>query len=317
VAFEPDVGRIEYTYAMPKIPDAVLLFFAPEHWGEVERFSNLCSETYKFDEREKRAVSGVRQHFDKACTFRRLARQLTPGLRLDRDQLNTHGFTPAERSQEVAAVIEAALVELYSCVDCTVKVLRAIYGRRTKGFKDSTRALFRNVDAITGDFPDALREAIRSATWFGRLLFLRDELTHLGTGSCRLPHDSDTARYLHLGIKEHGKPLEIEDIFGWLDLLFDQINLFLGQVFGFLRGTLSDAPVNQICGMVQGRMLVRRVVPTQPLDSSSGICMSWIWFEKLDAPTCPFVAHCGAYARTRGGAAATAGGADAVSASTK
>ncbi len=301
---------------MPKIADA-LLFFAPELWGEVERFSNLCSETYKFDERGKRALSGVQQHFAKAVTFRRLAEQLAPGLRLDLDQLNAQGFTPAERSKEVAAVIESALVELYSCVDCTAKVLRAIYGPRSKGFKDSTRFLFRNVDAITGDFPDALREAIRGAMWFGRLLFLRDELTHLGTGSCALPHDSDKVRYLHFGIKEHGKPLEIEDIFTWLDWLFDRINLFLGQVFGFLRGTLSDTPVYQMCGMVQGRMLMRRVVPTQPLDSSSGICMSWMWFEKPDAPTCPFAARCGAYARTRGGAAAAEGGDDAVSVSTK
>ena len=76
---------------------------------------------------------------------------------------------------------------------------------------------------------------------------------------------SDKARYLHFGIKEHGKHLEIEDIFIWLDQLFAQINLFLGQVFGFLRNTLSDTPVIQICGMVQGRMLMRKVVPTQPL----------------------------------------------------
>jgi hypothetical protein len=34
----------------PKVAD-VLLFFAPELWGEVERFSNLSRETYKFDER--------------------------------------------------------------------------------------------------------------------------------------------------------------------------------------------------------------------------------------------------------------------------
>jgi hypothetical protein len=287
----------------PKVADA-LLFFAPELWGEVERFSNLSIETYKFDERGKRALSGVRQHFDKAGTFRSLAVQLAPGLRLDRDQLNAQGFTPAQRSREVAAVIEAAVVELYSCVDCTAKVLRAAYERRTKGFKDSTRSLFRNVDAITGDFPDALKEAIRGASWFARLLFLRDELTHLGTGSCDLPHDSNKARYLHFGVKEHGKPLEIEDIFTWLDQLFAHINLFLGQVFSFLRNTLSDTPVIQMCGMVQSRMLMRKVVPTQPLDSSSGVCMSWMWFEKPDAPTCPFAARCGAYSATRGSAAA-------------
>ena len=49
----------------PKIADA-LLFFAPELWGEVERFSHLCSRTYAFDDRAQRALAGVRQHFEKA-----------------------------------------------------------------------------------------------------------------------------------------------------------------------------------------------------------------------------------------------------------
>jgi hypothetical protein len=115
-------------------------------------------------------------------------------------------------------------------------VLRAIYGRRSSGFKDSTRSLFTNVDAITGDFPDALKEVIRGADWFKRLLFLRDELTHLGTGSCHLPEAIDTISYMHFGIKEGNKPLVLDDVFAWLDGQFERVNLFLGQVFNFLRG---------------------------------------------------------------------------------
>ena len=110
-------------------------FLLPSFGERLSVSRNLATETYKFDERGKRALSGVRQHFDKAGTFRRLARQLAPGLRLDRDQFNAQGFSPAQRSQEVAAVLEAAVVELYSCVDCTAKVLRAIYERRTKGLE--------------------------------------------------------------------------------------------------------------------------------------------------------------------------------------
>lgn len=170
--------------------------------------------------------------------------------------------------------------------------------RRASGI--STRSLFRNVDAITGDFPDVLKEAIRGADWFDRLLFLRDELTHLGAGTCHLKPDTTKATYQHFGVREAGKVLEIEDVFAWLDALFERINLFLGQVFRFLRGTLSSSSVHVMCGMVQGRMLMRVVDPTQPLDSGSGTCMSWIWFEKPDAPDCPFAAQCGAYARTRG-----------------
>jgi len=162
----------------PRIADA-LLFFAPEHWGEVERFSHLCSGTYAFDERGQRALAGVKQHFEKAGIFRGLAATICPRLRIDRDQINAQGFTPATHSREMAAVIEASIVELYSCIDCTAKVLRAIYGQRSTGFRESTRSLFAKVDDIGGDFPDALKDAIRRADWFPRLLFLRDELREI------------------------------------------------------------------------------------------------------------------------------------------
>jgi hypothetical protein len=283
---------------MPKIASH-LLFFAPEIWGELERFSHLYSGTYAFSAREQRALAGIGQHFEKAVTFRRIAEGIRPNLRIDRDQLNTQGFTPAEHSRELAAVVEASIVELYSCIDCTTKVLRAIYGKRSRGFTDSTRGLFKRVDTIGGDFPDALKDVIRGANWFERLLFLRDELIHLGAGSCHLAEGAESVSYHHFGIKEGDKPLIIDDVFAWLDGQFQAINLFVGQVFNFLRGTLSNKPVHVMCGMVEGRMLMRVVDPTQPLDSSSGTCLSWTWFEKPDAPTCPFAASCGAYTRMR------------------
>jgi hypothetical protein len=152
-------------------------------------------------------------------------------------------------------------------------------------------------------FPDPLKEIIRGAGWFGRLLFLRDELTHLGAGVCHLPERAETVTYMHTGVTEDGKPLIVDDIMAWLDGQFAAVKLFLGQVFGFLRGTLGPAPVMLICGMVEGRMLMRFVDPTQPLDWSNGRCQSWVWFERPDAPTCPFTGRCGAYARVRGGAA--------------
>ena len=130
-------------------------------------------------------------------------------------------------------------------------MLRAIYGKRSRGFKDSTLGLFVNIDAITGEFPNALKDAIREADWFARLLFLRDELIHLGTGACDLPHGPEKARYMHFGIKEDDKPLILDDVFAWLDGQFQVIDLFLGKVFNLLRGTLSSKPVHQMCGMVE------------------------------------------------------------------
>jgi len=284
---------------MPPSRSATVRIFAPELWGEVGRFSNLCSETYKFSDREQRALSGVQQHFDKAITFQRLAEKLRPNLKIDLEQINALGFTPAENSQELATVIEAAILEAYSSVDCTAKVLHAIYGKKSSGFKESTRSLFTNFDKIKGEFPDAIKDIFRGVDWYKNLLFLRDELTHLGTGLCQLVEQTMNVSYMHVGIKIGGKPLIIDDVFAWLSNLVNVVNVFLGQIFHFLRKSLKSTPVMQICGVVEGRMLMRYVDPTEELTFASGTCFSYQWFEKPDAPTCPFVVGCGAYARTR------------------
>lgn len=105
---------------------------------------------------------------------------------------------------------------------------------------------------------------------------------------------------MHVGLKTDGKPLIEDDVFTWLLGRVEAVNLFLGQIFQFLRKSLKSTPVIQFCGMVEGRMLMRYVDPTEEdITFASGDCFSYRWFEQPDAPTCPFVAHCGAYARTR------------------
>lgn len=122
---------------MPKIADA-LLMFVPEHWGQVERFIRFYAHTYSLNARDQRAVVGVRNHFDKASRLLELAQKLRPNLMIDHEQLETQGFTPAANAAEIATVIEASILELYSCLDCTVQVLRAIYGKTSRGFKESS-----------------------------------------------------------------------------------------------------------------------------------------------------------------------------------
>lgn len=257
---------------MPPARAATVRIFAPEFLGQVELFSNFCSETYKFNARQQRALAGVRQHFDKAGIFQSLAEKLRPTLAVDRAQISEHGFTPAENSRQLATVIEAAIMEVYSAVDCTAKVLRAIYGPSTRGFRDSTRFLFHSFDSITGDFPDAIKDILRNAGWYEDLRFLRDELTHLGTGSCYLADDTEAVSYMHFGIKTEGKPLIVDDVFKWLLTLIAVVNDFLGRIFLFLRSSLKSTPVMQICGVVEGRMLMRYLDPTQEVTFASGQC---------------------------------------------
>lgn len=278
---------------------ATVRLFAPELWGQVETFSRLCSGTYAFNKRAQRALAGITQHFEKAVIFQTLASKLRPNLEIDRKELDDQGFTPAANSRELAAVIEAAVVELYSSVDCTAKVLHAIYGGTSRRFKESTRSFFQNFEAIEGTFPDALKTVLRDVDWYQDLCFLRDELTHLGTGTCHLGKTGASVTYMHGGIRVDDKPFIVDDVFAWLSRLVDTVNAFLGRVFYLLRQTLTSNRVYQLCGMVEGRMLMRYVNPTEQLTFDSGECGSYHWFEQPDAPACPFMSQCGAYARTR------------------
>lgn len=275
-----------------------LLIFAPERWGQVERFANLHSGTYSFSAREGRALSGVTAHFDKAQIFLALSEELKSGLILDRDELNAQGFTPAHRSRKMAAVVEAFVTELYSTVDCTAQVLRAVFGRDARGFRSSTSYLFTNWDKIDG-LPQEITDAIREAEWYLPLRYLRDELTHCATGHCRLDSETGLVGYAHFGMKKDDKPLIYDDILHTMKKNLDAVNVFLGQIFHHLVSTLGDTPVSQMCGMTRGRILMRDVVPTEPLSFDSGTCKSFEWFELPENPDCPFAADCGAYTRTK------------------
>lgn len=91
--------------------------------------------------------------------------------------------------------------------------------------------------------------------------------------------------------------LSIPDIFVWLDEMLNHVNRFLGVVFLHLNRSLGPKPVFQMCGMVEGRLLHRFVVPSGQLTFDSGECGAWVWFELPQYPDCPFKDHCGAYGR--------------------
>lgn len=290
---------------MPPEKLPVLLMFAPDRWGQVERFQNLYSASFNFTPLQKRFVSGVTNHFNKALTLEALAEKLRPNLEIDRRELEEKGHTPALHSNELSAVIEAAILELYSSVDCAAKVVIAIYSQRAvRGLKDSTRGLFHNTDKITGPFPETLKTALRDAAWYEDLRFLRDELTHRQTGSCNLDDKTKIISYMHPGIIREGRAYIIDDIFAWFRAKLDAINRFLGVVFHELNTLLLPTPVHIICGMTEGRMLMRQVDPSKALTFDSGVCLSHLWFDKPGNVSCPFLAHCGAYRAAKEGRSA-------------
>lgn len=281
---------------MPRVA-AALLMFVPERWGQLDHFSKLHGNTYKFDQWQRRALAGVGSHLRKTLILHELGLKLKPGLEDDHRWLDEHGHSPMTNSAELATVLEAAFLELYSSIDCTAKVLRAVYGPTTRGFKESTSGMFKNADRFEGSFPPELKEAIRDATWYWRLRTVRDELTHLSTGHVRWDRETDIVNYSNFDLPEQGKFFDIPDVFAWIGEMYDHVNRFIGIAFHYMNGTLGSEPVFQLCGMVEGRGLHRYVNPTEKLTFHSGECGAWAWFELPENPDCPFKDHCGAYQR--------------------
>jgi hypothetical protein len=276
--------------------------FAPEYWGEVGKFKQFYATTHDFKPDTKKAVSGIRGHYDKAIKLRALAAKLAPNMSIDNAELQEKGFTAAANSQEVSAVLEEVFTELYSSIDCACNVIATIY-KRCRNLPQSTRKLFdRATNGKIGEFPNELVAAFVKAVWYNELRMIRDELTHSDIGSCRQAQDGKIS-YMHTGIKRGDSVLIIPDIFAKLDELFNGVNLFLGDVFQFLNQDLKAEPIDAFCGFFFGRGYARKLVIAEQIDFNSGVCQSRQWFDNEPDFRCPFASTCDAYARA--GAAST------------
>jgi hypothetical protein len=278
---------IEYTVRM----------FAPEYWGEVDRFSAYFRASFpEAKKQERRALTGVDAHFRKALLMQSVALRLLPTLEIDKNQLDTQGFTPAQQAKELSSVIETVILELYAAVDCTRQV---VYHRcPVRGLRDSTRATFEAVQSgRLQTLPKELLSAFGEATWFDPLRQLRDSLVHWDIGSVHQDRATGKVRYCHNGLGTAQRALAIEDIFARLDSDIGTVNQFIGQVFRYLRTLLKDEPTQVTCGMHNGRVLIRKLYPDENLTFQSGTCLSVNWIEVDGIPSCPLL--CEAYKRAK------------------
>ncbi len=283
-----------------KTPTALILYFTPERWGELDRFRNFYSTTHRFDRRTTDRVRGISSHFHKAHTLHSLAVRLRPSLAQDNERLEAEGYSPATNARELNAVIETILCELYASLDCTAQLLRALYGNLPGVPSKSTRKLFANaVDGkIDGRFPETLLDAIvTAAPWVADLRHLRDTIAHSDTGSCHLDSESDVVRYMNSAMGPSNRAHVIDDIFSDVEQYFSSVNQLLGVIFRFLNSQLNDSETQQFCGVFFGRMYTRLVRPSEAIDFHAGRCQSHRWFDKEENSTCPFVDKCGAYQR--------------------
>ncbi len=280
---------------------AIVRVFAPEKWGQGERFTKFYSGTFNyFDNWEKKAVTGAINHFTKAMVLKTLSAKVKPNLEIDLQQLEKNGYTKAENSKELSAIIETIFTELYSSIDCMTTIVFAVF-KKCRGLPKSTRNMFKNIrnGKVCNDFPEALRSAFQEAIWFDQLRSIRDELTHSDLGQCHLDKNTGLVTYIHTGLKRSGKSLVIDDIFQKVDFFFEEVNKFLGRVFFYLNSLLKNEPIPQICGFFFGRVYERHVIPSLATDFNSGTCDSHRWFDLPANPKCPFADSCGAYASAK------------------
>lgn len=272
--------------------------FAPEQWGQIDLFTTFFASSFPSAKPvERRATSGVGSHLRKAIVLRALSMHIAPTLVIDHQQLSEKGYTPAERATELAAVVENVFTELYSSVDCARKVLSARFPVR--GMPDSTRKTFSRAQSgkFDGLLPDGLVAAIKEADWYEPLRTLRDELTHSDIGSVHQDQTTGIVSYTHRGLGTGEQAFIIEDIFARMDADIQAVNQFLGVLFFHLNALLTDATTVQLCGLHQGKALIREIRPEPVLTFDSGKCLSVAWIEVDGKPTCPLL--CGAYWRTK------------------
>lgn len=290
--------RGNYPVHTQKLP--TVRYFAPETWGAVERFSHLSAETYHFPPHIHGCVTGTTANFQRAELLRKIAMEMVPLLQADRAELEAKGFTQAEEGRKLTAVLESSVTALYSSLDSARKVVTHVFSKH-QGLPESTRKTFQNSadGKLDPRLPERIRHAFATASWYPRFRRLRDALTHVGPGSCHLENQTGKVMYFHDAIREGTTVTHIPDIFATLDVYFQDVNLFLGQVFTALLETLKDDEVWQMCGVFGGRIYSRFVRPSEAKNIHSGRCDAYKWFELPENPWCPLADKCEAYKRRR------------------
>lgn len=269
--------------------------FGPETWGELDYFLKFADANMRLSPRARRALGGVKSHLMKVNRFRRIADQMRPSLNDDHIELHVNGVSALEKAADFALIVEGAIMELFAVVDSTRVVIHCLYGRACQGIPESTSKLFSGIANVTGPLPVELRTAIQEALWFPELLGIRSELTHLGTGECRIDIPDGPVRYELQGATPTG-PFVTADVIYWIDSRFDLINAFVGAVFHRLGTDLSKG-TDTLCGFVEGRPLMRHIKPERPVSWQSGICLSSQYLFPNGDTRCPWQDGCQPYQR--------------------
>lgn len=97
--------------------DRFLLQFAPDVWSPPAKFLRFLGKPFPVKKSLQDAIQSCTDHTRKYEVLASLANRIQPTLLEDRRELESDGYTPANRSSEFAALVEVLVCELYSVLD--------------------------------------------------------------------------------------------------------------------------------------------------------------------------------------------------------
>lgn len=289
---------------MPPVPfDRFLLQFEPADWTPSGKFLRFLGPPFIGSRALTEAIQSCADHTRKYETFAELAAELEPKLALDRDELESQGYTPAARSRQFSALIEVLVCELYSILDGIRYTTFHIY-RKVRGVQSaSTSKLFSKASegSYGKDFPEELLALFSAAysDWFPELRRLRTAFTHGGLGSCSLSQDRTAIAYMNPSLGSDGVAHVIPDIVAHFNRLAIAVFRLNHDFFEYHYGRLLQNQSSQFCGFYRGRGYMRTVTPEPDLVWDSGTCASYDWFDKESEFRCPLANECAAYRRAK------------------
>lgn len=276
--------------------------YIPEMWDYVDRFAKWYGVPFRDSQALSDGLKTITGHRGKFKILAERATLLVPELIEERQILNQRGYSSEAKAREFAGIIETLICELYSCLDGLRNTIHTIYKDIRGVQKKSTEKMFKNtVEGKYGNgFPPEIYALLKAAyeDWFPELRRLRVELTHGRVGTCSIQDDSCIS-YIHYGL---GSSLEnnvfiIENIIDWINAHANHVNILLNTICKFWFNQLEPREVIEMCGIHQGRAIIRAIVVTEPVNQDSGLCLFRHAFEEEPDWACPLRDSCAAYTR--------------------
>jgi hypothetical protein len=290
---------------MPPVVLPTVITYVPHMWDYVDKFAKWYGAPFSESWALSHGLKTITDHRGKFETLAERAAFLVPELIEERQLRDRRGYSNGAKAREFTSIVETLICELYSCLDGLRSAIHAIYKEVRGVQKKSTEKMFKNaIEEKYGDgFPPEIYGWLKAAyeDWFPALRRLRVELTHGRVGTCCMKDDSCIS-YIHygLGSTSDNNAFIIEDVIDWMNSYANHVNVLLNTICKFWFDQLAPREIIEMCGVHQGRAIIRAIEVTEPVSKDSGLCLFRHAFEEEPEWACPLRDSCAAYDRVGG-----------------